>query len=164
MASDQNFKRRQYSAQRKSQVVGECEVPGASVARVAMAHGINVNIVHSWRQIARTSLRSTGTSLMPTPTHFGEARVREDMVRGREGQVLIIEFLWRALVVCRAVSFTLQACRRHIAPSLPSEFRSEVPTLAGTSLLHRKKPICQINLLGYKSTWRSPPHTASCQS
>ena len=74
MASDQNFKRRQYSAQLKSQVVGECEVPGASVARVAMAHGINANVVHSWRQIARTTLRSTGTALLPmttpTPTHF----------------------------------------------------------------------------------------------
>ena len=74
MASDQNFKRRQYSAQLKSQVVGECEVPGASVARVAMAHGINSNVVHSWRQIARTTLRSTGTALLlmttPTPTHF----------------------------------------------------------------------------------------------
>ena len=74
MASDQNFKRRQYSAQLKSQVVGECEVPGASVARVAMAHGINANIVHSWRQIARTTLRSAGTVLLPmttsTPTHF----------------------------------------------------------------------------------------------
>ena len=76
MASDQNFKRRQYSAQLKSQVVGECEVPGASVARVAMAHGINANIVHSWRQIARTTLPSTGTALLPmttptpTPTHF----------------------------------------------------------------------------------------------
>jgi transposase len=44
MASDQNFKRRQYSAQLKSQVVGECDVPGASVARVAMAHGINANV------------------------------------------------------------------------------------------------------------------------
>ena len=78
MASDQNFKRRQYSAQLKSQVVGECEVPGASVARVAMAHGINANVVHSWRQIARTTLRATGTALLPmttptptpTPTHF----------------------------------------------------------------------------------------------
>ena len=74
MASDQNFKRRQYSAQLKSQVVGECEVPGASVARVAMAHGINANVVHSWRQIARTTLRSAGTVLLPmttsTPTHF----------------------------------------------------------------------------------------------
>jgi transposase len=74
MAPDQNFKRQQYSAQLKSHVVGEFEVPGASVARVAMAHGINANIVHSWRQIARTTLRSTGTALLPmttpTPTHF----------------------------------------------------------------------------------------------
>jgi transposase len=28
-------------------------VPGASVAKVAMSHGINANIVHGWRKLAR---------------------------------------------------------------------------------------------------------------
>jgi transposase len=69
MAADRNLKRRKYSAELKAQVVNECEAPGASVARVAMARGINANVVHSWRQIARTR-RSTGAALTPTPAQF----------------------------------------------------------------------------------------------
>lgn len=37
----------------KAQVVAACDEPGASVAKVAMAHGINANVVHRWRQVAR---------------------------------------------------------------------------------------------------------------
>jgi transposase len=33
--------------------MSECNAPGASVAKVAMAHGINANVVHRWRQLAR---------------------------------------------------------------------------------------------------------------
>lgn len=40
--------RREYSAELKAQVVLACRQPGASVASVAMAHGINANIVHRW--------------------------------------------------------------------------------------------------------------------
>jgi transposase len=40
--------RREYSAELKAQVVQACRQPGASVAGVAMAHGINANIVHRW--------------------------------------------------------------------------------------------------------------------
>jgi transposase len=40
--------RREYSAELKTQVVQACRQPGASVASVAMAHGINANIVHRW--------------------------------------------------------------------------------------------------------------------
>lgn len=69
MAADKNVKRRQYSAELKAQVVNECEAPGASVARVAMARGINANVVHSWRQIARTR-RPTSATLTHTPTQF----------------------------------------------------------------------------------------------
>ena len=47
--------RRRYSAEVKAQVMAECDAPGASVAKVAMAHGINANIVHRWRQLARES-------------------------------------------------------------------------------------------------------------
>ena len=43
-----NPKRRLYSAELKSQVVAQTRAPGASVAGVALAHGINANIVHRW--------------------------------------------------------------------------------------------------------------------
>jgi len=45
--------RRRYSAELQAQVLAECGAPGASVARVAMTHGINANVVHRWRQLAR---------------------------------------------------------------------------------------------------------------
>lgn len=47
--------RRIYSDEFKAQVMAECEEPGASVAKVAMSHGINDNVVHRWRQLARGS-------------------------------------------------------------------------------------------------------------
>jgi transposase len=55
MTSDKTATRRRYSQEFKAQVMGECDVPGASVAKVAMSHGINANIVHGWRKLARES-------------------------------------------------------------------------------------------------------------
>ena len=43
MANEQTARRRRYSPEMKAQVLAECEVPGASVAKVAMSHGINAN-------------------------------------------------------------------------------------------------------------------------
>jgi transposase len=53
MATENSRKRRRYGADLKAQILAECDVPGASVAKVAMAHGINANIVHGWRKLAR---------------------------------------------------------------------------------------------------------------
>ena len=53
MTDDKKATRRRYSAQFKAQVLAECDVPGASVAKVAMAHGINDNVVHNWRKLLR---------------------------------------------------------------------------------------------------------------
>ena len=53
MASDKVVRRRRYGDEIKAQVLTECDALGASVAKVAMAHGINANVVHRWRQLAR---------------------------------------------------------------------------------------------------------------
>ena len=53
MTSEKTESRRRYSAAMKAQVVAACDEPGASVAKVALAHGINANVVHRWRQLAR---------------------------------------------------------------------------------------------------------------
>ena len=55
MAIEQTARRRRYGQEMKAQVLAECEVPGASVAKVAMSHGINANVVHGWRKLARGS-------------------------------------------------------------------------------------------------------------
>lgn len=59
MASDKVVGRRRYSEELKSEVLTECDAPGASVAKVAMARGINANVVHRWRQLAREDKQVT---------------------------------------------------------------------------------------------------------
>ena len=61
MASDKGVRRRRYGEEVKGAVMAECDAPGASVAKVAMAHGINANVVHRWRQLAREGAHATAT-------------------------------------------------------------------------------------------------------
>jgi transposase len=63
--------RRVHGAEFKAQVLAECQQPGVSVAAVAMAHGLNVNLLRKWlvgRGIKRTGLpapRTTATCALP---------------------------------------------------------------------------------------------------
>ena len=52
MTEAQNKTRRRHSAELKQQILAECAQPGASVASVALSHGINANVVHKWRRLA----------------------------------------------------------------------------------------------------------------
>ena len=49
--------RRKHDAELKRQVLAECSEPGASVARVALSHGLNANLVHKWRRHAAGAVR-----------------------------------------------------------------------------------------------------------
>lgn len=42
--------RRRHSVELKATVLADCNEPGASVAAVARAHGLNANLVHRWRR------------------------------------------------------------------------------------------------------------------
>lgn len=56
--------RRVHGAEFKAQVLAECQQPGASVAAVALAHGLNVNLMRKWlvgRGIKRTGLAAART-------------------------------------------------------------------------------------------------------
>lgn len=44
--------RRRHDAALKNQVLAECANPEASVASIALAHGLNANLVHKWRRTA----------------------------------------------------------------------------------------------------------------
>lgn len=48
-------KRRYYSPELKAQVVEQCRQDNASIAAVAMASGINANIVHRWLNEAKNA-------------------------------------------------------------------------------------------------------------
>jgi transposase len=56
--------RRVHGAEFKAQVLAECQKPGASVAAVALARGLNVNLVRKWlvgRGIKRAGLPAART-------------------------------------------------------------------------------------------------------
>ncbi len=59
-------KRRFYSPELKLHVVGACALPGASIAGVALQHGINANIVHRWlREHSQGTLISRPQTFVP---------------------------------------------------------------------------------------------------
>jgi response regulator of citrate/malate metabolism len=58
-----------------ARVLAECDVPGASVAKVAMAHGINANVVHRWRQLAAgIPIVAVNAAAMPNVVSSGLAQ------------------------------------------------------------------------------------------
>src|SRR6218665_2403457 len=60
--------RRRYGAEFKQQILSECAEPGASLARIALSHGINANVVHKWRRQAGGALPVMGApSFVPVP-------------------------------------------------------------------------------------------------
>ena len=62
-------KRRVHGAEFKTQVLAECQQPGASVAAIALAHGLNVNLLRKWlvgRGIQRTGLAAPRTMTRTT--------------------------------------------------------------------------------------------------
>lgn len=42
--------RRRHADELKARVLAACAEPGASVAAIAQAHGLNANLVHKWRR------------------------------------------------------------------------------------------------------------------
>ena len=59
--------RRRHSAELKALVLEQCAVSGASVAKVAMSHGLNANVVHGWRKLERDR-DAAGARPAPSPT------------------------------------------------------------------------------------------------
>lgn len=53
---------REHPKELRAQVLAECAQPGASVARVALGHGLNANLVHKWRREQR---QDAGASAPP---------------------------------------------------------------------------------------------------
>jgi transposase len=60
--------KRRYTEEFKAKVLSECNAPGASIAQVALRHGMNANVVHNWRAVHRrktTAERSSALRLIP---------------------------------------------------------------------------------------------------
>jgi transposase len=77
MTDHRKLPRRRHSAQLKTQVLSECAKPDASVAAVAMAHGLNANVVHKWRRQAGGTVSLPVTTFVPVSV---KAAASEDAV------------------------------------------------------------------------------------
>ena len=59
--------RRSHSAELRSQVLAQCALAGASVASVAMAHGLNANLVRKWRNASTVAPVKSSVNVRPPP-------------------------------------------------------------------------------------------------
>ena len=57
--------RRRHSAELKGKVLAACNEPGASISGVALAHGLNANLVRTWR--TGRGLKRAGVPVESTP-------------------------------------------------------------------------------------------------
>ena len=58
--------RRRHSHELKAEVLAACSEPGASISGVALAHGLNANLVRKWRSGRGT--KRAGMALTPAAT------------------------------------------------------------------------------------------------
>jgi len=91
--------RRRHDSDLKSRVLAECAVAGASVAQVALAHGLNANLVHNWRRLAahdRAELVAPPSPpsfvpvSLPTMTATAHRDIRVELRRG----ALAVNIIW----------------------------------------------------------------------
>jgi len=82
--------RRWHSVEEKRRVVEETLQPGASVARVARAHGVNTNQVFAWRRQYRQGLleRANGETVGLLPVRVVKEAAPSGVVRRRSSQTL----------------------------------------------------------------------------
>ena len=115
MTSEKRKTWRRYDTAFKAQVLAECEVAGASVAKVAMSHGINDNVVHRWRQLAREA----GMAAEPLATTFvpvalsapAKASLPADVrVELRRGATTVV-ITWPAAALTELAVFTRELLR-----------------------------------------------------
>ena len=62
--------RRRHSDELKAKVLAACDVPGASISGVALAHGLNTNLVRKWRSgrgVKRSDVAVPPAALNMTP-------------------------------------------------------------------------------------------------
>jgi transposase len=85
--------RRRHDDELKDRVLSECAAPGASVAQVALAHGLNANLVHKWRRQAVGDKPSVRTPEMTTFIPVATAVVGDLRIELRRG-ALTVNVTW----------------------------------------------------------------------
>jgi transposase-like protein len=94
--------KRTYSVEAKAELLAACKAPGASIAAIANAHGMNANVLHRWLKESSQSGSCTGSTAMdvsgrnvqtfiavPLPTKQAEPVEREIKVEVRKGGMVM---------------------------------------------------------------------------
>lgn len=116
MEVEQSRKRRRYGVELKARILAECDVPGASVAKVAMSHGINANILHGWRKLARRTeagadgVRREFVPLAIAPVPDARARNERIEVELRRG-ALTMKIVWPLSAAADLAAWTRELLR-----------------------------------------------------
>jgi len=116
MENEESRKRRRYSPELKAQILAECDVPGGSVAKVAISHGINTNIVHGWRKLARqgdTAVSDVQREFVPiavAPTPQTQAQGERIEVELRRG-ALTMRIAWPISAAADLAAWTRELLR-----------------------------------------------------
>jgi len=94
MEDSKPVSRRRHPAELKQQVLAACAEPGASVAQVALTHGLNANLVHKWRRTleagsADAKLGTRQTEFVPVALAAGPAEAGHIQVELRRGAMAV---------------------------------------------------------------------------
>jgi transposase len=80
-------KRRLRTAEEKKRIVEETMAQGASVARVAQAHGVHVSQIYDWRKEYRTdkqrAKRGRGANLLPVVVSGNDSTIEIELAKGK---------------------------------------------------------------------------------
>lgn len=76
-AKRERVARRRHSLSFKRRLVEQTLAPGASVARIALDHGVNANLLFKWRRQHARTTRSAPPSLLPVL--LSEPRTRAEL-------------------------------------------------------------------------------------
>ena len=79
MAAKPGAPRRRHSAQLKAEVVFECQQPGASVAAIALARGLNANLVHGWLSLSKAAQKHSDSVEQAGDARFIEMQLPSPM-------------------------------------------------------------------------------------
>ena len=71
-------RRRKHSSEFKAKVVAACRKPGMSMAAVALAHGLNANLLRRWVVADEQAqpMKPIDTAIAPGSLHLGEPGIR----------------------------------------------------------------------------------------
>ncbi len=104
--------RRRHSGERKRQILAECAVPGASVASIALAHGLNANLVHKWRrQAARGGAASPPAAFVAVSLPALEAPVAEVIELELQRSAVTVRVRWPIVAASSCAAWLREVLR-----------------------------------------------------